>query len=182
MTINRVKLVPIIFGALGLGILGTLFPAWTNIDDLKSSINEDRITLNELQRSAERSSDLRSRTQEIQEQLDVLNRRLFTPESALTFITTLETTAAGVGITVTVDTFDPPTGKEPTGVLRFSAQGNLAQVLRFLQEAEKLSWLTSIETVSIGLPSGADRTQVSASDTVLLTVSATTTWSSPSNT
>jgi hypothetical protein len=183
MKLDRVKFIPILLTILGLGILIALIPTWTKIQELKSSINEDRITLNELERTKERSSNLLLQTREIENQLNQLNDRLLTAESALTYITTLESTAAAAGITVNVDTFDPPTGKETTGVLRFSAQGDLTEVLAFLQSTERFPWLTSVEVLSLGLPSAAERAPDSQNpNTILMTVSAKTHWSSLSST
>lgn len=176
MRLNRESVLLIIIGGVCLALLALVIPSWNVLSDLKNGIADERITFNELNQLSERSSDLATRSAELQDKLTILNSRLLTSESALRFITTLEQSAAARRVTIDVQQFAPPAAKESSGTFAVSAGGSFSDVLGFLLSMETLPWSISIDTAVIAKTTPVVTVPTENTTPVLLTITGKSYW------
>lgn len=178
MKLSRMQIIPVIALIVSFGFLILLLPGWNMIGNVKSQIDEDRLTLNELEQLTERSSDLANRTTELRAQLDRVNEKFLTPTSALEFITSLEAAAAKQGVALDLQKFDPPQTKASTSTLQLSASGPLDSLLDFMHDIESLTWLVTIDSTSFSLATTTDRSLngETTSNQIVLSLTGKTYW------
>jgi hypothetical protein len=161
--------------SLALGVL-VLYPKYQQIGTMKTTIEDDRVRLNELQQLNQRSSDLSTRTAELSSKLQQLSTRFFTPSTSLSFITRLESLASDNGVQVEVSKFDPPVAPATTGTLVYQARGPLNNLVKFLTATENTPWLVNPTSVSLA-PSGSGLAAGSADGSfATLSIEADTYW------
>jgi Tfp pilus assembly protein PilO len=178
MKLNRLQLIPTIALISSIGFLILLLPGWNMTESTKERIDEDRLTMNQLNQLTERSSDLTNRTTELQGQLDRINKQFLTSTSALEFITTLEQTASTHQVEMKLQKFDPPQAKSTSSVIELTASGSLDSLLSFMHEIESLPWLVTFDSTSLALAATADRSVNAAVNTssIVLNLTGRTYW------